>query len=139
MMLIYGAKVVPDGKVWTVSFPDIPEALTGADTKEQAIEMAHDALLTAMDFYFEDGRAVPMPSPLSDDLVPVFVPTSQSAKVLLLNEMVKQRVRPSELADRLKDSKQSVHRLLQLRHSSKIDGIEQALGALGKRLELRVA
>jgi antitoxin HicB len=46
-----------------VSFPDIPEALTGAKSRTEAIELAADALTTAMDFYFEDRRPVTMPSP----------------------------------------------------------------------------
>jgi len=58
-MLRYPAKIEADGDGFMVSFRDIPEALTGADTREEAEKMAADALLTAMDFYFEDGRAVP--------------------------------------------------------------------------------
>ena len=60
-----------------------------------------------------------------------------AAKVLLLNEMVKQKVRPSELAKRLSTTSQEVNRLTQLRHTTKIDGINSALHALGKRLEMR--
>jgi antitoxin HicB len=37
-----------------VSFRDIPEALTSGNTMEEAREMAEDALLMAMAFYFED-------------------------------------------------------------------------------------
>ena len=47
---------------YTVSFRDIPEALTCGDNLDDAKEMAQDALITAMDFYFEDRRSVPMPS-----------------------------------------------------------------------------
>jgi len=41
-----------------VSFPDIPEARTGAASRKQALGMAADALATAMDFYFEDRPRV---------------------------------------------------------------------------------
>jgi len=56
--------------------------------------------------------------------------------VLLLNEMVKQKVRPSELARRLGTTAQEVNRLTQLKHATKIDGIDQALSVLGKRLQI---
>ena len=37
-----------------VSFPDIPEALTSGKSEKQALEMAKDALMTALDFYFDE-------------------------------------------------------------------------------------
>ena len=55
-MLSYPARIRRDGEGFVVSFPDIPEALTGAETREEALAMAADALTTAMDFYFEDRR-----------------------------------------------------------------------------------
>jgi len=57
--------------------------------------------------------------------------------VLLLNEMVRQKVRLAELARRLGTTAQEVNRMTHLTHSTKIDGIDAALGVLGKRLELR--
>lgn len=51
----------PDGG-FCVSFRDIPEALTQGDTLEEAQAMALDALVTALDFYFEGGNRVPEPS-----------------------------------------------------------------------------
>ena len=56
--------------------------------------------------------------------------------MLLLNEMVKQKVRPSELARRLGTTAQEVNRLTQLKHTTKFDGIDQALSVLGKRLQI---
>ncbi|MPQ59794.1 type II toxin-antitoxin system HicB family antitoxin [Duganella sp. FT27W] len=47
---------------YVVTFPDIPEAITQGDTESEAICMAEDALVTALDFYFEDRRQVPAPS-----------------------------------------------------------------------------
>lgn len=47
---------------YVITFPDIPEAITQGDTEAEAICMAEDALVTALDFYFEDQRAVPAPS-----------------------------------------------------------------------------
>ena len=47
---------------YLVTFPDIPEAATAADTKEEAVVMAVDALESALDFYFDEKRLVPLPS-----------------------------------------------------------------------------
>lgn len=138
-MFSYPAKLVRDGDGYTVSFPDIPEALTCGDDREEALRMAADALTTAMDFYFEDRRPVPLPSPLKRGQVAVDLPASVAAKVLLLNEMIAQGKRPVELA-RLMDARpQEVTRLLDLHHPTKIDTVAAALLALGRRLELSLA
>lgn len=138
-MLRFPANIVLDGDGFAVSFPDIPEALTSGATIEQAREMAADALATAMEFYFEDGRPVPLPSKAGRGQHLVELPASMSAKVLLLNEMIAQGVTQAELARRLHTRKQEVQRIVNLDHATKIDTIEAAFRALGKRLELKVA
>jgi antitoxin HicB len=135
--MFYPAFLEPDGDGWMVSFPDIPEALTGGATRDEAVEMAKDALTTALEFYFDDKRKIPLPSKVKKTQVAIELPASVAAKVLLLNEMIEQHVRPADLARRMGTSAQEVHRLTQLRHATKIDGINAALHALGKRLELR--
>lgn len=124
---------------WFVSFPDIPEALTQGDTRDEALEMAQDALVTAFDFYFEDGRQVPAPS----DIIPgehwVDVPASVAAKVILLNALLEAGVSQADLARRLDTRPQEVSRIVNLAHPTKIDTIERALAALGLRLELSAA
>lgn len=77
----YPASIQPDGDGWMVSFPDIPEALTGARTWAQAMELAPDALATALEFYFEDGRSPPEPSRVRDGQVAIEVPAPLAAKV----------------------------------------------------------
>lgn len=136
----YPAQFEPDpGGGFVVTFRDIPEAITQGETESEAIDMAADALLTAMDFYFEDGRQVPMPSkPEKNDHL-VALSAGVWAKVLLLNEMLAQKVGPSELARRIGSSPQAFNRVMDIHHSTKIDTIAEAFGALGKNLELRVS
>jgi antitoxin HicB len=126
----------PEGG-YTVTFPDIPEAITCGESVEDALYHAKDALESAMDFYFEDRRPVPAPSKAKRGQAVVELSASLSAKVLLLNEMLQQKVRPAELARRLCTTPQEVTRLVDLHHTSKIDGIALALKALGKTLEIR--
>lgn len=117
-----------------VSFPDIPEALTQGDTREEALAMGLDALVTSFDFYFEDNRSVPAPGDITGDFVEV--PLSVAAKVMLLNAFVDAGLTQVELANRMGVKKQEVTRIFDLHHTTKIDTIQKAMSALGKRLEL---
>lgn len=136
----YAAKFLKDkGGGYVVSFRDIPEAITQGDTEAEALEMAQDALVTAMDFYFEDRRSVPLPSAAKRGERLVELPPSLAAKVLLLNEMLAQHVTAAELARKLGTSPQSINRLTNISHATKIDAVATALQALGKRLEVSLA
>ena len=124
---------------FVVTFPDIPEAITQGEDVEDALTHAADALESALDFYFEDRRRVPLPSKPKRGQHLVELPPSVAAKVLLLNEMLRQKVRPAELARRLGTTPQEVNRLTNLRHATKIDRVDTALRALGKRLVIKAA
>ena len=89
-----------------------------------------------MDFYFEDKRQVPLSSKPKKGERLIRLPLSVCAKILLLNEMLSQKVRPTDLAKRLGISKQRAKSLLNLHSRTKIDRIEEAMGALGRELEL---
>jgi len=132
----YPVKLQKDGDGYFVSFPDIPEALTQGDTREEALDMARDALVTAFEFYFEDNQPVPLPSESGEDFVSV--PASVWAKVLLLNAMLETGTSNAELARRMKIKPQEAQRIVTLGHSTKIDTTEAALAALGKRLDILV-
>ncbi|MFT0547217.1 type II toxin-antitoxin system HicB family antitoxin [Allopusillimonas ginsengisoli] len=135
-MAQYPAHIQSDGEGFTVSFRDIPEALTCGDTLADATLMATDALRTAMDFYFEDRRSVPTPSPAKKGETLIQLPASVWAKVLLLNEMLRQGITPAELARRLGTRPQDVNRIVNLGHATKIDTIDAALASLGRELEI---
>jgi antitoxin HicB len=101
--------------------------------------MAKDVLIASMEVYFDEKRPVPAPSaPRADDRL-VTLPASIAVKVLLLNQMLDQNVIPSELARRMSTTRQEVNRLIDLKHTTRIDRIEDAMAALGRELELSVA
>jgi antitoxin HicB len=135
----YPAKLRKSEGFLVVSFPDIPEAHTQGVDRKEALAMAKEALELSMEFYFEDMRPVPMPSKPKRGQAVVELSPSIAAKVLLLNEMLRQKVRPIDLARLLGTTKQEVNRLTTLRHPTKIDRIDQALRALGKRLLVEAA
>jgi antitoxin HicB len=132
----YPIKIERDGEFFLVTFPDIPEAITQGASEDEAMRAAGDALETALDFYFEQDRVVPAPSRLKRGQAFVELPASLAAKVLLLNEMIRQKVRPAELARRLEKTPQEVNRLTNIHHTSRIDGIAAAMKTLGKTLEI---
>jgi len=131
-------KAAPEGG-FVVTFRDIPEAITQGDSEEETMEMAVDALVTAMDFYFEDHRPVPLPSTPRRGERLVELPPSVVAKVLLLNEMLAQHVSNAQLANLVGFTRQEINRVTDLRHSTKIDTIAKALNSLGRHLRLEVS
>ncbi|EHN6577328.1 type II toxin-antitoxin system HicB family antitoxin [Salmonella enterica] len=133
----YPVVLMPDSGGYVVSFPDIPEALTQGDTREEALKNALDALVTAFEFYFEDGERIPEPGEVNGDFVEV--PASVAAKVMLLNTWVGSGLTQVDLANRMGIRKQEVTRLFDLKHSTKIDTIQKALATLGRRLEILAA
>ncbi|MCQ9328814.1 type II toxin-antitoxin system HicB family antitoxin [Pelistega suis] len=137
--MLYPAIFTKEANGYSVIFRDIPEAITCGDDWEDAVFMAKDALITALDFYFEDQRTVPPPSPAQADDVLIELPASLYAKVLLLNEMVKQKISNVELARRIDVRPQEMQRITNLNHPTKIDTIAKSLSALGKQLILEVA
>jgi len=137
-MLQYPANFEPaEEGGFVITFPDIPEAITQGEDEEDALHRASDALESALDFYFEAPRPIPAPSKPKRGQRLIELSASLSAKVLLVNEMLAQKVRPAELARRLKVTPQEVTRLIDVHHATKIDGIAVALKALGKTLEMR--
>lgn len=116
-----------------VDFPDFPEAHTFGETKDEALARAVDALATVLDGYISDRRDIPTPS-LTDRAIVVTLPALMATKVALYERMRGDRVGKAELARRLNWHLPQIDRLLDVRHSSRLDQLEQAFGALGQRL-----
>ncbi|MGZ9020838.1 MAG: type II toxin-antitoxin system HicB family antitoxin [Rhodoplanes sp.] len=137
--MIYPAKVQADSNATKlVTFPDFPEAATFGEGVEEALLQAQDALLTAIAARIDDGEDVPLPSPIGDDLRPVELPAMAEATVLLWRTMREANVVKGELARRLDWQPPEVDRLLDPDHPSRLDQIEAAFRALGKRLAVAV-
>ena len=120
-----------------VRFPDVPEAVTFGDTKEEALEHAVDALLSAFDAFMRERRDIPAPSD-SKSKIGVEVPALDASKVSLYQAMRERRINKSELARRLQWHLPQVDRVLQVRHGSQLEQLEAAFAAVGKRLRIVV-
>jgi antitoxin HicB len=126
----------PDDGGFVVTFRDIPEATTQGDDEADATAMAEDVLISSIEYYLDKKRPIPAPSPLQPGEKLIAIPAIAAAKVLLLNEMLTQKIGPSELARRMGTIPQNVNRLIDVRHTSKLESVEQAFSAMGKHLEL---
>lgn len=128
----------PEGG-YTVTFRDIPEAITEGDTLEEAEEMALDALVTAMEFYFDGGRPVPAPSKPKAGERCVALPASVAAKVHLLNARLASSLSSADIARAMGVKPQELTRVFDLAHATKIDTLAAALKVLGYELNLEVS
>jgi antitoxin HicB len=135
----FPAVFAPEDGGFVVTFRDIPEAITQGDDEEEAMFMARDVLREAMSIYFDEARVIPQPSKPRKGERLIELPISVTAKVLLLNEMLAQRIAPSDLARRMETTRQEVNRLIDLRHATKIDRIAAALAALNRDLDFVLA
>jgi len=122
---------------FTVTFPDIPEAITEGNSEGEARERAEDALVTALSFYTESGEAIPVPSAARDRPVALLPPLA-AAKLALHDAMLCAGISNVELGRRLGLDEKAVRRLRDPLHRSHIGTIEAALRLLGKRLEVSV-
>ena len=87
----------PDGG-FVVTFPDIPEALTQGEDREEALLYAVDALETALSFYVDSRRRLPVPSKAKRGQSVVHPSALESAKLAIYCEMVEQGIKKSDLA-----------------------------------------
>lgn len=58
---------------YSVTFRDVPEAITHGDTLYEANQMAAYALTTVFEYYREYVKPIPTPSPVMDDEVLIAV------------------------------------------------------------------
>jgi antitoxin HicB len=139
-MRAYPAALIPDqDSGFTVTFRDVPEAITEGDTREEALLRAEDALESALAMYVAAKQSLPAPSePMAGEAL---VPLSAlgMAKAALYEAMRDQGVGRAELARRLRWHLPQIHRALDLRHASRMEQVEAALAALGLRLVVDVA
>jgi antitoxin HicB len=132
----YPVTITPDDGQFTVTFRDVREAVTFGETREEALRRAPDALLTIFDAFMRDRRDIPPASPTTGDAVEL--PALESAKIELYRAMRAGNIGKAELAKRLQWHLPQVDRVLRVKHGSRLDQMEAALAAVGKRLVLSV-
>ena len=133
-MLAYPVHLEPaEEGGFVVTFPDIPEACTQGNDEADALSWAQGALETTLEIYIDRGLHVPHPSSLNGRLA-VILPVVVSGKVILHNTLIDSGKTRADLALMLNLQPALVERLMSLQYKSKIEQIETALAAFGKRL-----
>ena len=80
-----------------------------------------------------------MPLPGATTAFSIELPMHTSLKMLLYRVMRERKLRKASLARRLGWKGPQVDRLFDLRHASRLDQLEAAFAALGKRIEVVVS
>ena len=123
---------------WVAAFPDVPEAITGGSSLEEARRQAADALDEAILGYLAHGRAPPTPREPGPGEELVALDPVTASRAALAYVMSEQHVSHAALARRLGRSEGAVRRLISGQGGVKIDRVLQALSALGARAALAV-
>jgi antitoxin HicB len=141
-MFGYYALSEPDVEVggFVVTFPDLPFGATQGETMDEAVRMAQDLLWCVVAELMSSGEAVPVARKHRGKKYRLIcLPALQSAKADLYSAFRASQVKKAELARRLGIPKTNIERLFDLNHASRLDQIEQAFGALGKRIDFTVS
>ena len=119
---------------YSVSFPNVPEALTCGDDRDEALAMAEDALAVGLGAYVLCREEIPVPGPIAPGQEIVAVPLVVAAKLALYSAMREQGVTKVGLARRMGLSEGAVRKLVNPGHRSHIRQVERALRKVGRRL-----
>ena len=125
---------------FVVTFPDFEWGVTQGDTEEEATEMAVDALTMVIADYIEKGKELPAAAgkERGRKYRVIQLPALVSAKTELYRAFRASGIRKAELARRLGISKGNIERLFDLKHRTRLDQMEAAFRAIGKRLAVEV-
>lgn len=137
MQYAYPCNLIPDheeGEGFIVTFPDVPGAITGAQTREESLFLAEDALVAMLAVYVQQHREIPTPSPVADGQELVAVPPIAAAKLALYTAMRDQGITGDALANRLNLNDSAIRKLLDPDCYSHISQIMRALRTVGRSL-----
>lgn len=117
---------------------DLPQFHSYGDNEEHALREAVDGIESTLSIYVDERRSIPAASaPEADELV-VRLPTVTVAKIALWNAMMERDMRKADLCRLLGVHQAQGDRLVDFLHTSKMEQLEAALAALGKRLSISV-
>lgn len=121
---------------WLVRFPGIPEALTEGETEKEARDNAIDCVLAAIEGYMKAGRPLPRQGASHSGSDRAILPSLVIAKLAVYETMRERGWSKLKLAKELGMPENSVRRLLDLRHSSHMWAIDEALKKMNAELSI---
>lgn len=137
MRFLYPIEITEQGRGrdrgFAAAFPDLPEAITWGDSREEALAEAVDCLEAALAERIANREELPAPSPARGR--PTVAPGSLVAtKAALYLAFKASGLKAGELAELMNVPASTVTRLLNPTHASKPDLMDAAFEALGARL-----
>jgi len=124
---------------FVVTFPDFGWGITQGDTEKEAKEMAADAIRTMIQEHIRKGEEIPRPSkPRGRKYRMIRLAALDAAKTELYMAFLASGIRKTEMARRLGIPKTTVDRLFDFSNHTRLDRIEAAFAAVGKRLSIEV-
>ena len=121
---------------WLVRFPGVPEALTEGETEKEARANAVDCVLAALEGYMKAGRPLPRQGAGHSGPDRAILPSLVTAKLAVYEIMRARGWSKLKLAKELGMPENSVRRLLDLRHSSHMWVIDEALKKMNAELSI---
>ena len=138
MTLRYPIKLEPDEDTVLAICPLLPEVTTFGENEAAALRHARDAVEEALAARISDGKEIPAP-PVRPRGRTVTLPALTAIKVELYWALRAAKISRAELARRLSWNRESVDRLFRLDHASRLDQMEAAFAALGRRIDISIA
>ena len=126
----------PEGG-YTVTFPDIPEAITEGDTKEECLHHAEEVLTLCLEQRMDDGEAIPEATTVKGGIW-IEPSAAMQAAVLVRSWRTKQGKSVSEMARSLNTSWAAAQKLESHRANPTLRQLERTAAALGKRLHVEM-
>ncbi len=121
---------------WLVRFPGIPEALTEGETEDEARRNALDCVIAALEGYMKAGKPLPRRGAGHSGPDRAVLPSLVTAKLAVYETMRARGWSKLRLAKELGMPENSVRRLLDLRHSSQMWIIDEALAKMNAELSV---
>jgi antitoxin HicB len=138
MTLRYPIKLDKDDNgTLLVTCPLLPEVTSFGEDETDAMRHAVDAIEEALAARIDDGVDIPAP-PARPRGRTVSLPLMSALKVALYCTLREAGITRAELMRRLGWNRESVDRLFRLDHASRLDQIEAAFKALGRRVDLSI-
>lgn len=130
----YGVSISREGSDHVVHVRDIPQIVTAGDTPAEALSLAADAIEVSILHLMERNSPLPAASAVLDGEYPVGLPARLAAKASVYEAWRETGLSKSELARRMGRNEIEIRRILDPAHGTKLDQLDEAAKALGRRL-----
>ncbi|RWD71627.1 type II toxin-antitoxin system HicB family antitoxin [Mesorhizobium sp.] len=135
----YLARLEPDPEGgFQVTFPDVPEAITGGADEAEAHANAIEALGLALRGILQEGRPLPPPTTKGVGLVPIAIDAETAFKLAVIEAFRAAGISKSELARRIGRGETEARRILDPDHPTGLALMKAALTALHRTVVITV-